>query len=258
MKTKLLLIILVLTSTFSFTQTKVADKFFDNYAYIKASELYEDAIKNGDDSVHVLTRLGDCYYNNSNSEKAAMWYKKALDKDADEVNSEHVYKYIQTQRSLGNYQEAEAWLTTFKARQVDDSRVESEMTNLSVYDELSSMDKVYIDVVNLDLNSEYSDFGGYEYNGRMFFASARSADGTGNKVYSWNEQPYLDIFETTVKETNGVKEHGSVMSINAEGINTPYHEATVAITNDGKTIYFSRDNLNKRNKLDSDRKGTTH
>lgn len=258
MKKILLLIILVLTSTFGFAQTKVADKFFDNYAYIKASELYEDAIKNGDDSVHVLTRLGDCYYNNSNSEKAAMWYKKALDKDADEVNSEHVYKYIQTQRSLGNYQEAEAWLDTFKARQVDDSRIESEPTNLSVYDELSSMDKVYIDVVNLDLNTEYSDFGGYEYNGRMFFASARNTDETGKKVYSWNEQPFLDIFETTVKETNGVKEHGNVMAINAEGINTPYHEATVAITNDGKTIYFSRDNLNKRNKLDSDKKGTTH
>jgi outer membrane protein OmpA-like peptidoglycan-associated protein len=120
------------------------------------------------------------------------------------------------------------------------------------------MEKVYIDVVNLDLNTEYSDFGGYEYNGRMFFASSRSAEGTGNKVYNWNEQPFLDIFETTVKETNGVKEHGSVMPINADGINTPYHEATVAITNDGKTIYFSRDNLNKRNKLDSDKKGTTH
>lgn len=258
MKTKLFLIIIVLSGTFSFAQTKVADKFFENFAYIKASELYEDAVKNGDDSVHVLTRLGDCYYNNSNSEKAAMWYKKALDKDADNVSAEYVYKYIQTQRSLGNYQEAEAWLDTFKMQQSDDSRTNSEIEDLSIYDELSSMEKVYIDVVNLDLNTEYSDFGGYEYNGRMFFASARSAEGTGNKVYNWNEQPFLDIFETTVKETNGVKEHGSVMPINADGINTAYHEATVAITNDGKTIYFSRDNLNKRNKLDSDKKGTTH
>ena len=258
MKTKLFLIIIVLSGTFSFAQTKVADKFFENFAYIKASELYEDAVKNGDDSVHVLTRLGDCYYNNSNSEKAAMWYKKALDKDADNVSAEYVYKYIQTQRSLGNYQEAEAWLDTFKMQQSDDSRTNSEIEDLSIFDELSSMEKVYIDVVNLDLNTEYSDFGGYEYNGRMFFASARSAEGTGNKVYNWNEQPFLDIFETTVKETNGVKEHGSVMPINADGINTAYHEATVAITNDGKTIYFSRDNLNKRNKLDSDKKGTTH
>ena len=258
MKTKLLLIILVLTGTFGFAQTKVADKFFDNFAYIKASELYEDAVENGDDSVHVLTRLGDCYYNNSNSEKAAMWYKRALEKDADEVSSEHLYRYIQTQRSLGNYQAAEEWMDTFKVRQSDDGRLESEIDNLSIYEELSSTEKVYVDVINLDLNTEYSDFGGYEYNGRMFFASARSSEVTGGKTYNWNEEPFLDIFETTVKETNGVKEHGNVRSINADGINTAYHEATVAITNDGKTIYFTRDNLNKRNKLDSDKKGTTH
>ena len=45
MKTKLFLIIIVLSGTFSFAQTKVADKFFENFAYIKASELYEDAVK---------------------------------------------------------------------------------------------------------------------------------------------------------------------------------------------------------------------
>lgn len=259
MKTKLILIILVLTGTFSFAQTKVADKFFENFAYIKASELYEDAIKNGDDSAHVLTRLGDCYYNNSNSEKAGIWYKKALDMHADDVSAEHIYKYIQTQRSLGNYEEAENWLETFKTLQSDDSRIASKIMDLGMYDELSSMDKVYIDVINLDLNTEYSDFGGYEYNNRMFFASARnSEDAKGNKIYGWNEQPYLDIFETSVKETNGIKEHGSVMSINAEDVNSVYHEATIAITNDGRTIYFTRDNLNKRNKPDSDNKGTTH
>lgn len=259
MKTKLLLIILVLTSTFSFAQTKVADKFFDNYAYIKASELYEDAIKNGDDSVQVLLRLGDCYYNNSNSEKAAIWYKKALDKNVEEVSSDYIYKYIQTQRSLGKYDEAEAWLDTFKTRQTDDNRIYSKITDLSTYLELSSMDNIYIDAKNLDLNTEYSDFGGYEFNGRMFFASTRnSEDATGNKIYSWNEQPFLDIFETTVKETNGVKEYGTVMSLNADGINTAYHESNIAITNDGRTVYFTRDNLNRRNRLDSDNEGTTH
>ena len=189
MKTKLLLIILVLASTFSFAQTKVADKFFDNYAYIKASELYEDAIKNGDDSAQVLLRLGDCYYNNSNSEKAAIWYKKALDKNVEEVSSDYIYKYIQTQRSLGKYDEAEAWLDIFKTRQTDDNRIYSKITDLSTYLELSSMDNIYIDAKNLDLNTEYSDFGGYEFNGRMFFASTRnSKDATGNKIYSWNEQ----------------------------------------------------------------------
>ena len=54
MKTKLFIYSLVWSVAFSFAQTKVADTFFDNYAYVKASELYEQAIKNGDDSIHVL------------------------------------------------------------------------------------------------------------------------------------------------------------------------------------------------------------
>lgn len=259
MKTKFLLIILVISGTFSFSQTKVADTFFDNYAYIKASELYEDAIKNGDDSIHVLIRLGDCYYNNSNSEKAAIWYKKALDKNADNVDSNHIYKYIQTQRSLGNYNEAKNWLQSFKSRQNNDSRMKSEISDVSVYNELSSTEKVYIDVVNLEINTSYSDFGGYEYNDRMFFASTRTSESLRDKqIYNWNEEPYLDIFETTINENNGIKQYGNVTPLNIPEINTKFHESSIAITNDGKTIYFTRDNLNKRNKLDADKKGTTH
>ena len=78
MKTKVLLILLVLCTSLSFAQRKVADKFFENFAYVRASELYLEAANDGDDSEHVLTRLGDCYYNNSNATKAAVWYKKSL------------------------------------------------------------------------------------------------------------------------------------------------------------------------------------
>jgi outer membrane protein OmpA-like peptidoglycan-associated protein/tetratricopeptide (TPR) repeat protein len=258
MKTKVLLILLVLISTLTFAQRKVADKFFENYAYIKASELYEDAVKKGDDSEHVLTRLGDCYYYNSNSKKAAIWYKKALDKYP-KIQPEYIYKYIQTQRGLGNYEEANSWLKRFKELQGEDSRT-SIIGDISIYNELSSLEKVYVVVSNLeDINTEYSDFGGFEYNGKLFFASARNnTDINGKKKYSWNEEPFLDIYQADVSKSNGKKTFSNVNLINANSINTDFHEATVTITNDGKTIYFSRDNLNKRNRLDYDNSGTTH
>ena len=92
MKTKFLLIILVLSSTLTFAQSKVADKFFENYAYLRASELYEEAVNNGDDSEHVLTRLGDCYYNNSNSEKSALWYEEAIKRHESKIDADYLYK----------------------------------------------------------------------------------------------------------------------------------------------------------------------
>ena len=76
MKAKILLAILTLSFASSFAQkqeVRVADRFFKDFAYKKAAEFYGIAVKKGDSSLHTLTRLGDCYYNNSNSEKSAQW-----------------------------------------------------------------------------------------------------------------------------------------------------------------------------------------
>lgn len=254
MKTKVLLIILLISGSLTYAQSKLADKFFDNFAYVRASELYEEAVANGDDSQHVLTRLGDCYYNNSNASKAATWYKRALDKYSD-INPEYIYKYSQVQRSLGNYQVAEDYLKIFKERRANDRRTEFILGDISRYDDLASMEKVYIEVTNLDINTEYSDFGSFEHNGQLYFASGRN---TSNKLYDWNEEPFLDIYQVDVTDNNGVKSLGKPGFIKAEDVNTDYHEASVAITNDGKTVYFTRDNVNKRKRLDYDKKGTTH
>lgn len=257
MKAKFLLIILVLSSSLTFAQSKVADKFFENYAYVRASELYEEAVNNGDDSEHVLTRLGDCYYNNSNAATAAKWFKRAIDKYPD-INPEYLYKYSIVQRSLGNHEDANAWLQKFQDARSDDSRSNIPI-NITLIEELSSTEKVYVEVTNLDVNTEFSDFGGYEHDGKLYFASGRSTSETGSsKKYDWNEEPFLDLYQVDVTNNNGLKSYGREGFIRADRVNTDLHEASVAITNDGKTIYFTRDNVNKRNRKSFDKEGTTH
>ncbi|MCB0445738.1 MAG: PD40 domain-containing protein, partial [Gelidibacter sp.] len=78
------------------------------------------------------------------------------------------------------------------------------------------------------------------------------------KLYGWNQEPFLDLYEVSVTEKDGKKEYGTPDFINSSKINTKYHEASVAITKDGKTMYFTRDNVDRKNKLDYDRKGTSH
>ena len=53
-------------------------------------------------------------------------------------------------------------------------------------------------------------------------------------------------------------EVSDVALVYSEDINTPFHESSVAITSDGFTMYFTRDNVNKRKKLKYDDKGTSH
>ncbi|MFD2824774.1 OmpA family protein [Lacinutrix iliipiscaria] len=257
MKTKVILLIIALSTTALFSQENIADKYFRDYAYIKASELYEAAVTKGDSSEHVLTRLGDCYYNNSNSEKAALWYGKAVNKYK-KINPEYIYKYIQSLRSIGDYEAANTWLTKFKELQTNDKRAEEfEVMDLSKYEELSSTEGKYIKFSAVGINTEYSEFGGYVHDGKYYFASTKISDENGKaKVYKWNEEPFLDIFVADINEGDEA-EIENAKSISDE-INTEFHEATVAITEDGQTIYFTRDNINKRNKLASDKDGTTH
>ena len=112
MKLNFTYLILFFVCQFSIAQTKVADNFFRDFNYDNAAELYKEALKKEDSTEHILSRLGDCYFNISKVKEAAFWYKKAIDKYPN-INSDYVYKYIQTLRAQKKYEEAIEFVKIF-------------------------------------------------------------------------------------------------------------------------------------------------
>ena len=50
MRTRFILLLFILSGSAVFAQKKLADKFYDNYGYAKAIELYEKVVEKGDSS----------------------------------------------------------------------------------------------------------------------------------------------------------------------------------------------------------------
>lgn len=246
MKTKITLILLFLSS-FAFSQRKIANKFYKEYAYVKAAEFYKKAINEGDDGVDMITRLADCYYNNSNSKQAAYWYGVASNRK-ENLTDDAIYKYVQSLRSIGEYDKADKWLQKISDKALKVKNVD--------YNKLKTLNKDSVVVANLEINTKNSEFGTYVHGQKLYFASTRKKDG---EIYEWNNQPYLDLYQAKIiKNKKDEDSIASVIPIVSSKINTGFHESSVAITKDGKTLYFTRNNLNEKKKLEYSKKGTSH
>ncbi|TCK69096.1 WD40 repeat protein [Winogradskyella wandonensis] len=257
MKTRLILILFTLCFSSSFAQLKLADKFFKSYSYIKAIELYKEVVKDGDSSLRVLTRLGDAYYNNTQTEESAFWYGLAVNKYETEIDSEYLFKYIQSLVSIKDYQKAETWVDKLREKQNSDVDAKKYIQdNFDIYKISEQVDdRRIVKLYNVDFNTDKSDFGSFIKDNTLYFASARDAS---SKLYDWNKEPFLDIYQIEVNDATETPTFGASKKVPGDRINSNYHESSVAITSDGKTMYFTRDNLTKRDRLDYDRKGTTH
>ena len=261
MKIKIIkLVFLFFVCQISLAQTKVADNFFRDFNYDNAAELYKDALKKEDSTEHILSRLGDCYFNISKVEEASFWYKKAIDKYPN-IDSDYIYKYIQTLRAQKKYEEANNFVKIFNSKNKNDKRIKDiDNFNLETYSKLSDTKKVYVDIENLPLNTQYSDFGSFEQNNKLYFYSTWVKDSITNErdLYELNNEPFLNIFETEISIENNKKIFGDASKLNSE-INTKNdHEGLVTITSDGNTMYFTRNNVNKKDKRKYNKSGSSN
>ncbi|MDO7172298.1 OmpA family protein [Mariniflexile sp. AS56] len=258
------IILFIFISIYSFSvnaqKNNAADKLYKNFAYLDAAKLYKKALKKQDSSVYLLTRIGDCYYKNSDSEEALKWYTLASEKNESD-NPKFMFKYIQTLRSVGKDELADEWLYRLKNYTPMDSIVlNSQFTNVK----REFGDKPLLNLINLNSNTEYSDFGGYEDNSGQFYYSTSVKeeailDNTKGKVYQWNEEPYLKIVQAEVSKSVETIEVGTFNPIPSDSINSlSNHQGTLAITKDGKTLYYTGSNVKKNNVAVYDKSGTNN
>lgn len=231
-----LLLIMVCASmaTAQNAKTKKADQLYDQLAYTDAAEAYQKLLKKGEGSRYVYERLANSYFYINDTKKAETYYKRVV--KGRDVDAESVYNYAQSLKANGKFSDYNTQMKAFAAMKPNDSRAIEFMKNPNYVPTI--MDKVQrYSATNMDINSKYADFGGTLIGNEFYFASGRN---TSRKTYQWNEEPFLDIYKANV--VGGTVKDASLFN---SKINTKYHESNPVFTQDGKRMYFDRNDYHE-------------
>ena len=215
--------------------TEKADKLFNRLEYVDAAQEYMKLVEKGKADGYVYRQLADSYYNVFDSKQAITWYAKALESDQE---AEVYYRYAQMLKGEGRYEDSNAQMKKFAAKAPSDQRAMIFMKDPNYLPKLRSQAKRF-DATPLSINSDKSEFGAVMTNDNiLYFTSARNMS---RKTYGWNEQPFLDMYQS-VYNADGTFAEPTLVS----EINTQWHDGPATVSADGNTMYFSSESFQEK------------
>lgn len=241
------LLSLTINSAHSQQQAKLemADKQYDHYAYADAIKTYEGLAKKGYESVEMYQKLGNAYYFNANFANAEKSYSKLFTL-SNYQEPEYYYRYVQCLKATGQYKKADEMMSEFNKKWSSDERAKIFDKDKEYLEKIKANSGRYV-VEDAGINSEFSDFGSSFSNGKLVFASTRKAEGVSKKIFKVNNQPYSNLYESQV-ESNGKLSVPKPFQVT---IGFKFHKSTPVYTKDGKTMYFTSSNLDKKRDKES-------
>ncbi|MCP4975018.1 MAG: OmpA family protein [Maribacter sp.] len=236
---------------YSYAQERLVekgDKKYNEYSFKPAIDIYKKVLDKGYVSADLLKRLGDSYYFNADYQEASSTYKRLVDEYATDIGPEYYFRYAQTLKSLGDYDGSKGIMEKFTRITSDDIRAIAYKSESDYLEEIRKNSGRY-ELENFDFNSTYSDFAPSYYKEGLIFSSDRDTGNLARYRHTWNSKDFLDLYKVNADSisTDRVAKIG-------ENVNTRLHESTSAITKDGNTLYFTRNNI-KEGKYIKDDKG---
>ena len=254
-----ILLFAALLSVSAFSQTrprmKKADKIYDRFSYIDARDIYIKVIEQGYRSPQLYEKLADTYYYNGQYEDASKYYDELFsifpnEDYPDPISSEYFFRAAQSAKTMGNYDRANDLMQQYADNGGDTLIVKNFMANRNYLEDIAANRKDF-QVNDAGINTEGSDFVSSFYNGKLLFASTTNS--TGDKLYEWTNDGFLDLYIADIGEDGTLS---NARALPGE-VNSPYHESSTALSKDGKTLYFTRNNVEEgKKKFGSDKKLT--
>jgi len=225
-----------------------ADAAYEAGEFYDAIDLYKNAyaaIQDKSLKTSVVFKIAESYRQTNESERAELWYKKAIGRNYPDPVA--VLYYAESMKKNDKYDDAIVEFKRYKELVPDDPRGGEGITSCQLALEWIK-NPIGYKVINMKyFNSHDRDFSpayardDYKV---VYFTSSRE-DATGNKTHGATGQNFADIFETKMDR----KGKWSVpVPLSAE-INTEFEEGTPTLSANYNTMYFTRCEVSKRKKL---------
>ena len=241
----LIFLAFVLICASSFGQTvkqKKAEREFNSFSFVKAINTYEKLVDTSFNQNYAMRKLGDSYIMLRQPENALRIYENVVKQE--NVPSEYFLYYAQTLRANGKYEESKKWMKKYKdAGNENDSRVKEFFKN----DDLASAIFNSIEqntLSKLNINTKFNDFGAVDYNNTIVFASSRDEGVSVKRLYAWDGQPLLDVFQVSTDNPSVI----ATSKIDGD-VNSIHHDGPAVFSPDGTKMYFSRNNFVDNKKI---------
>jgi outer membrane protein OmpA-like peptidoglycan-associated protein len=216
---------------------KMADKSFDEFAFIDAIGLYVYAFEKDSTDNYVIKRLADANRNIGNTEEVERWLKKLIDRKVEVP--EDIFNYSQALKSNGKYLLAEVWLKEYSELRPEDGRVNIQVSILE-YIQFLMRDSIDFEIRDVSLNTVGSEMGPAFYKDQVVFSSTSIGAKTGAN-YKWNELPYLHMYSAKANDDGDLTSPEPF----APKLKTAYHDGPVSFDQGKDIIYFTRNNFVK-------------
>ncbi|WBX74252.1 OmpA family protein [Tenacibaculum pacificus] len=102
-------------------------------------------------------------------------------------------------------------------------------------------------------------------NGKSYYTSAVPKGGKKERIYKWNNQPFLNVYKADekIRSFNKNQKDTILTLVNKRLLTAPisseFHESNPVFTKDGKTLYFTRNNVKlNAKKPKTDKKNTSN
>lgn len=217
---------------------KEANAAYEKLGYMNAVSIYIEVDKKGYGSPDIYKKIADSYYFNANYPEANIWYEKLI-KSTEDVDYEYYYRYSQTLKTVPDLEKSNYYYALFSRMKKADSRAQQFEAQSNYLSQITTDSERYT-ISHLDVNSSFSDYGVFESKEGILFTSTR-AD-RDSKIDTWTQQPFSRLFSSELAPSNSFKNPEPFLENKIFNSN----ESTAILTQDGLTLYFTRNNFKKR------------